>query len=118
MNKLKKYEEYTKEEFSKLSSDEKDVVEGSYYLRKAGKFTLIGTVGIFAVVTIIKSFTTIPTGYVGVKTRFGQVQDTVIQEGLNFKMPYVEKIVKIDCKTQKCEYEMKQVQKTYKKYQI
>ena len=115
MNKLKKYEEYTKEEFSKLSSDEKDVVEGSYYLRKVGKFTLIGTVGIFAVVTIIKSFTTIPTGYVGVKTRFGQVQDTVIQEGLNFKMPYVEKIVKIDCKTQKCEYEMEASSKDLQK---
>ena len=76
---------------------------------------MIGTVGIFAFVTIIKSFTTIPTGYVGVKTRFGQVQDTVIQEGLNFKMPYVEKIVKIDCKTQKCEYEMEASSKDLQK---
>lgn len=115
MNKLKKYEEYTKEEFAKLSFDEKEEVEGMYYLRKVGKFTLIGIVGIFAVVTIIKSFTTIPTGYVGVKTRFGQVQDTVIQEGLNFKMPYVEKIVKIDCKTQKCEYEMEASSKDLQK---
>ena len=115
MNKLKKYEEYTKEEFAKLSFDEKEEVEGMYYLRKVRKFTLIGIVGIFAFVTIITSFTTIPTGYVGVKTRFGQVQDTVIQEGLNFKMPYVEKIVKIDCKTQKCEYEMEASSKDLQK---
>ena len=115
MNKLKKYEEYTNEEFARLSYEEKEEIKGRYYLRKAGKFTLIGTVGIFAFVTIIKSFTTIPTGYVGVKTRFGQVQDTVIQEGLNFKMPYVEKIVKIDCKTQKCEYEMEASSKDLQK---
>lgn len=115
MNKLKKYEEYTNEEFARLSYEEKEKIKGRYYLRKAGKFTLIGTVGIFAFVTIIKSFTTIPTGYVGVKTRFGQVQNTVIQEGLNFKMPYVEKIVKIDCKTQKCEYEMEASSKDLQK---
>ena len=115
MNKLKKYEEYTNEEFARLSYKEKEEIKGGYYLRKAGKFTLIGTVGIFAFVTIIKSFTTIPTGYVGVKTRFGQVQDTVIQEGLNFKMPYIEKIVKIDCKTQKCEYEMEASSKDLQK---
>ena len=115
MNKLKKYEEYTNEEFARLSYEEKEKIKGRYYLRKAGKFTLIGTVGIFAFVTIIKSFTTIPTGYVGVKTRFGQVQDTVIQEGLNFKMPYVGKIVKIDCKTQKCEYEMEASSKDLQK---
>lgn len=115
MNKLKKYEEYTNEEFARLSYEEKEKIKGGYYLRKAGKFTLIGTVGIFAFVTIIKSFTTIPTGYVGVKTRFGQVQNTVIQEGLNFKMPYVEKIVKIDCKTQKCEYEMEASSKDLQK---
>lgn len=115
MNKLKKYEEYTNEEFARLSYEEKEEIKGRYYLRKAEKFTLIGTVGIFAFVTIIKSFTTIPTGYVGVKTRFGQVQDTVIQEGLNFKMPYVEKIVKIDCKTQKCEYEMEASSKDLQK---
>lgn len=115
MNKLKKYEEYTNEEFARLSYEKKEEIKGRYYLRKAGKFTLIGTVGIFAFVTIIKSFTTIPTGYVGVKTRFGQVQDTVIQEGLNFKMPYVEKIVKIDCKTQKCEYEMEASSKDLQK---
>lgn len=115
MNGLKKYEEYTKEEFARLSYDEKEEIKGKYYLRKTGKFTLIGTLGIVAVVTMIKSFTTIPTGYVGVKTRFGQVQDTVIQEGLNFKMPYVEKIVKIDCKTQKCEYEMEASSKDLQK---
>lgn len=55
------------------------------------------------IITLLNCIRTIPTGYVGVKTRFGQVQDTTIQEGLNFKLPFIEKIVKIDCRTQKYE---------------
>lgn len=51
-------------------------------------------------ITIFSSIATVPTGYVGVKTRFGQVQDTIVQEGLNFKTPFIEKIVRINCKTQ------------------
>lgn len=67
---------------------------------------ILGTiVGVFvlAIIILIASITTVPTGYVGVKTRFGQVQDDVIQEGLNLKAPFVESIVKIDCRTQKYE---------------
>jgi len=65
-------------------------------------------IGIIVIIAIIffASIKTIPTGYVGVKTRFGQVQDDTIQEGLNFKMPFIETIVKIDCRTQKIEYSM------------
>lgn len=58
---------------------------------------------VLILITIFASITTVPTGYVGVKTRFGQVQNTVINEGLNVKMPFVEKIVKIDCRTKKVE---------------
>lgn len=67
------------------------------------KWTIIGVLVIFIIITIFNSFKTIPTGYVGIKTRFGKVQDTMIYEGINFKVPYIEKIVKIDCKTQKIE---------------
>lgn len=61
--------------------------------------------GVIAVVAIvlIASITTVPTGSVGIKVRFGAVQDEVIAEGLNFKAPFIEKIVKIDCKTKKIE---------------
>lgn len=55
---------------------------------------------ILIVILLFASITTVPTGYVGIKTRFGKVQDSVINEGINLKMPFVEKIVKIDCKTQ------------------
>ena len=58
---------------------------------------------IVGIVILISSITTVPTGYVGIKTRFGQVQEDMIQEGFNFKAPFIESIVKIDCRTQKYE---------------
>lgn len=64
--------------------------------------SIIGVV-VIGMIILIESITTVPTGYVGVKTRFGQVQDDVIQEGFNLKAPFIESIVKIDCRTQKYE---------------
>ena len=67
---------------------------------------VIGLVTIILVIFIViglNCITTVPTGFVGVKTRFGKVQEDVIQEGLNMKAPFIEKIVKIDCKTKKVE---------------
>lgn len=62
---------------------------------------IIGAILLF--ITLCSSITTVGTGYVGIKTRFGKVQDEVIQEGLNWKKPFVEKIVRIDCRTKKVE---------------
>ena len=64
---------------------------------------ILGVIVLFIIITILSTITTVPTGYVGIKTRFGKVQDNVIQEGLNTKAPFIEKIVKIDCKTKKIE---------------
>lgn len=75
---------------------------------------IIGVV-VLLLIIIFASITIVPTGYVGVKTRFGQVQDDTIQEGLNFKAPFIESIVKIDCRTQKIEYEMEASSKDLQK---
>ncbi len=58
---------------------------------------------IFVLIIIFNSFTAVPTGFIGVKTTFGKVSNSVIEEGLNFKIPFIEKIVLIDCRTQKAE---------------
>lgn len=65
----------------------------------------IGFILAFLIIVLISSITTVPTGHVGIKTRFGKVQEDVINEGLNVKAPFIEKIVKIDCRTQKTELE-------------
>lgn len=75
---------------------------------------IIGVIVLIAII-FLSSIKTVPTGYVGVKTRFGQVQDDTIQEGLNLKVPFIEKIVKIDCRTQKIEYEMEASSKDLQK---
>ena len=67
------------------------------------KWVVIGVIVLLAIITLFNSFKSIPTGYVGVKTQFGKVQDDVLQEGLNGKIPFIQKIVLIDCKTKKVE---------------
>lgn len=114
MNK-KRYEDYTNEELKNMSYEERENLKNNYYIRKGAKYTVIGMFIIFLIITLCSSFKTIPTGYVGVKTRFGKVQDTMLNEGMNIKVPYIEKIVKIDCRTQKCEYTMEASSKDLQK---
>lgn len=104
--KQKRYEDYTNEELRNMERYnylEYVDLKTSYVARKTTRVGIIVFLIVFLIITIFKSITTVPTGYVGVKTRFGQVQNTMIQEGLNIKVPYVEKIVKIDCRTKKLE---------------
>ena len=113
--KRKRYEDYTKEEFETLAYAERDALEKDYKIRKISKIVIITIFILFAIITLFNSITTVPTGYVGIKTRFGQVQNTVIHEGLNFKLPFIEKIVKLDCRTQKAEYIMEASSKDLQK---
>lgn len=46
------------------------------------------------------SFTIIPTGYTGVRTTFGQINDTTVQNGFNWKLPFVQSIEKVNNKQQ------------------
>lgn len=79
--------------------------------KKVVKIVVVSFIVLFAIITIFNSFKTIPTGYVGVKTQFGKVQEGMLNEGINFKVPYIEKIVLMDCKIQKCEYPMEAASK-------
>lgn len=60
-------------------------------------------ISLFVIVTILSCFTTVRSGEVGLKVRFGKVTDFSITEGVNFKIPYIEKIVKVNIKVQKAE---------------
>lgn len=84
-------------------------------VKKVIKIAIIVIIMLFAVITLFNSFKSIPTGFVGVKTRFGEVQNTVMNEGINFKIPYIEKIVLMDCRTQKVDYTMEASSKDLQK---
>ena len=72
-------------------------------IKKYLKYVIILAILVIALIVLFASIKTVPTGTVGVKTRFGAVQDSVITEGINFKVPFIEKIVLINCKINKLE---------------
>ena len=67
------------------------------------KIMLFRILGLFILITILSSFTTINSGEVGLRVRFGKIIDSNLTEGLNFKIPYIERIVKVNIKVQKVE---------------
>lgn len=50
-------------------------------------------------------FTIIPTGYTGVKSTFGQISSETLQNGFNLKLPYIQKIEKVNNKQQDIEFD-------------
>jgi regulator of protease activity HflC (stomatin/prohibitin superfamily) len=72
---------------------------------KVGKIILHVLLLIFVIIPIIfGSWGTVNAGSRGVKTRMNKVVATV-EEGLYFKIPYIEKVYKMDVKVQKDEVE-------------
>jgi regulator of protease activity HflC (stomatin/prohibitin superfamily) len=64
------------------------------------RIVITAVVALFLLVTVLNSFSIIPTGYTGVKTTFGQINTGVVQQGFNFKIPYVQTIQKVNNKQQ------------------
>lgn len=67
------------------------------------KIIIIILISIFLLITVFCSFQTIKSGEVGLRVRFGKIIDSNLSEGFNFKIPYIEKIVKVNIKVQKVE---------------
>lgn len=80
-------------------------------IKRNVKIGIISGVTLIFLITLGNSFVSVPTGNVAIKTRFGQVQEQVVGEGLNIKLPFIEKIVLMDCKIQKCEHSMEAASK-------
>lgn len=55
---------------------------------------------ILGVILFFNSIVFVKTGEIGIVTRFGAVQDRVMQAGINFKIPFVQGVKKMNCKTQ------------------
>lgn len=70
---------------------------------KGGKLVGHAIVGIFIIVLLFGAFGTIGAGERGVLLQFGAVKDKVFDEGLYVKVPFIQKVVKMDVKIQKIE---------------
>lgn len=68
---------------------------------------LIAIVAIVLIVGIValSSFTVVEAGHTGVVVTLGKVNETVLQEGIHAKVPFVQQVVKIDNRIVKLEVE-------------
>lgn len=73
---------------------EPDPFESAVFL--VGKFALV----FILILGLTGVFTTIDAGSRGVVTNFGEVQDYIMQEGWNWKIPIVDKVTQMNVKTQ------------------
>lgn len=59
-------------------------------------------VGIIVLIGLFQTFATVGAGQRGVVfSRFGGVKDVILDEGIRFKMPFVEEVILIDVRIQK-----------------
>lgn len=75
----------------------------NFRVRDIKKTVIFGVIGLVILVTVLSSFQTIRSGEVGLKVRFGKIVSTQLNEGFNFKIPYIEDIVIVNIKVQKIE---------------
>jgi len=72
---------------------------------KVGKIVAHSIILLVVIVLVLSSFKVITAGHRGVKLTLGAVSNTVLGEGLHLKVPFVQKIVSVDVRTQKVEVE-------------
>ena len=76
---------------------------GDFAKTKWKKLIIIGAAAIFVLVILLNSFTVVQAGHTGVVVTMGSVNEGVLQEGIHFKVPFVQNVVKIDNRIQKLE---------------
>ena len=71
-------------------------------IKEKKKIIIISAI-VILVILFFATFRTINSGEVGIKVRFGKVIKTHMNEGVNFKIPIIESIVKMNVRVQKIE---------------
>ena len=104
-NKNKGYEYDADRFYSSQKEKEKQFqVEKENQLKKIKRMIITLVVVLLLFITVTSSFKIIPTGYTGVRTTFKQVDNVVLQNGLNFKLPFVQKIITVNNKMQDMDF--------------
>lgn len=69
------------------------------------KWTVTGVLAFFILIVIFGTFVIIGPGQRGIIVQFGKVSDRVMGEGLNFKLPIRDSIVKISVQTETVQFD-------------
>ena len=64
---------------------------------------IIGVAALLAIVVVANCFVIVDAGHTGVVVTLGKVNEGVLQEGMHFKAPFVQKVIKIDNRIVKLE---------------
>ena len=73
--------------------------------KKIVKIVIAVVAALIVVVTAANCFTIVDAGHTGVVVTLGKVNEGVLQEGLHFKAPFVQNVVRIDNRIVKLEVE-------------
>ena len=65
-----------------------------------GKIALIVIIIAFALIILFNSFSIVEEGYIGVRYRFGKIEQDNLTAGLNMHIPFIEEIKQIDIREQ------------------
>ena len=79
--------------------------------RLAGRTGIIVGVVLIIASIVAGSFTTIPAGHRGVVIRFSAVTGSILEEGLQTKLPFIDSVVLMEVRTQKYETESSAITK-------
>ena len=66
-----------------------------------GKKIGLGIGGVILVILLFLSISTVNTGNSGFRVTMGKVSNETLEEGIHFKIPFVQKVVEVNNKTQK-----------------
>lgn len=80
----------------KFSTSDAKPVNGKH----VGKWVLVIIILVFIAILLGSSFTIVNEGYVGVKYRFGKIEQDNLTAGLNIHIPFIEEIVQVDTREQ------------------
>jgi regulator of protease activity HflC (stomatin/prohibitin superfamily) len=72
---------------------------------------IAGVIGVLIIVFFLNPFVVVGAGERGVVLNFGAVQSTVFGEGLHFRIPFMQSIVKMDVKVHKSQVDAESVSK-------
>ena len=79
--------------------------------KKAGNIIKWAVIAVIAIVIIASAVVIVPAGSTGVVVTLGKVSDTVMQEGMHFKIPFLQQVEKISNKIQVVEINSEAVSK-------
>ncbi|HAQ63677.1 MAG TPA: HflC protein [Ruminococcaceae bacterium] len=80
-------------------------IKNAFSGKSAKKGVKIGIIAALAIIVILNCFTIVEAGHTGVVVTLGKVKEGVLQEGIHFKIPFIQQIVKIDNRIVKLEVE-------------